>query len=153
MTERDGCWYGRGTADNKGQHSANLAAIEAVLTVSGALGFNLKVLIEMGEECGSPGLADLVAGDAEAFAADMLIASDGPRIGLDQPTIFLGARGCMDIHLEVAAREGFHHSGNWGGLLANPAVELAHAVAALIGPTGECLVPELTPGTIPDDVR
>lgn len=153
MTERDGCWYGRGTADNKGQHSVNLAAIEAVLAVSGALGFNLKVLIEMGEECGSPGLAALVAGDAEAFAADMLIASDGPRIGLDRPTIFLGARGCMDIHLEVAAREGFHHSGNWGGLLANPAVELAHAVAALIGPTGECLVPELTPGTIPDDVR
>ncbi len=55
MTERDGNWYGRGTADNKGQHSINIAAIEAVLAVRGALGFNLKYLIEMGEESGSRG--------------------------------------------------------------------------------------------------
>ncbi|WP_028030343.1 M20 family metallopeptidase [Gemmobacter nectariphilus] len=153
LTERDGVWYGRGTADNKGQHSVNLAAIEAVLAVNGRLGFNLKFLMEMGEEYGSPGLADLVAENRDAFAADMLIASDGPRIGRAQPTIFLGARGGLNIHLEVVAREGYHHSGNWGGLLANPGVELAHAIAALIGPTGECLVPELTPGTIPDDVK
>lgn len=153
MIERDGVWYGRGTADNKGQHSVNLAALEAVLEVNGRLGFNLKVLMEMGEEYGSPGLAELVAENREAFGADMLIASDGPRIGRLQPTIFLGARGGLNIHLEVNARDGYHHSGNWGGLLANPGVELAHAIAALIGPTGECLVPELTPGTIPDDVK
>lgn len=153
LTERDGRWYGRGVADNKGQHGVNLAALEAVLEVGGRLGFNLKVLIEMGEEYGSPGLAELVAEHRDAFAADMLIASDGPRIGLARPTIFLGARGGMNIHLEVVAREGFHHSGNWGGLLANPGVELAHAIAALIGPTGECLLPDLTPGTIPAEVR
>ncbi|CAN0577252.1 unnamed protein product [Ectocarpus sp. 12 AP-2014] len=74
-------------------------------------------------------------------------------MGLTAPTIFLGSRGGINIHLEVDAREGYHHSGNWGGLLANPGVELSHAIAALIGPTGECLVPELTPGTIPDNVR
>jgi acetylornithine deacetylase/succinyl-diaminopimelate desuccinylase-like protein len=153
LTERDGVWFGRGTADNKGQHSVNLAALEAVLAVNGRLGFNLKFLMEMGEEYGSPGLADLVAENRDAFAADMLIASDGPRIGRLQPTIFLGARGGLNIHLEVVAREGYHHSGNWGGLLANPGVELAHAIAALIGPTGECLVPELTPGSIPEDVK
>lgn len=153
LIEREGVWYGRGTADNKGQHSVNLAALESVLAVNGRLGFNLKFLMEMGEEYGSPGLADLVAENREAFAADMLIASDGPRIGRLQPTIFLGARGGLNIHLEVVAREGYHHSGNWGGLLANPGVELAHAIAALIGPTGECLVPELTPGTIPEDVK
>lgn len=153
LIEREGVWYGRGTADNKGQHSVNLAALEAVLAVNGRLGFNLKFLMEMGEEYGSPGLADLVAENREAFAADMLVASDGPRIGRLQPTIFLGARGGLNIHLEVVAREGYHHSGNWGGLLANPGVELAHAIAALIGPTGECLVPELTPGTIPEDVK
>ncbi len=35
MTERDGRWYGRGTADNKGQHAVNLAALEAVMAVRG----------------------------------------------------------------------------------------------------------------------
>ena len=46
-------WYGRGTADNKGQHSINIAAIAAVLAERGRLGFNVKLLIEMGEEFGS----------------------------------------------------------------------------------------------------
>ncbi len=48
MTEKDGRWYGRGTADNKGQHAVNIMAIEALLAVRGSLGFNLKFLIEMG---------------------------------------------------------------------------------------------------------
>ncbi len=51
-------WYGRGTADNKGQHSINLAALKAVLDARGGrLGFNLKLLFETGEEVGSPGSA------------------------------------------------------------------------------------------------
>ena len=45
--------YGRGTADNKGQHSINIAALAAVLAGRGRLGFNAKFLIEMGEEMGS----------------------------------------------------------------------------------------------------
>ena len=53
-------WYGRGTADNKGQHSINLAALGAVIQArDGKLGFNAKVLVEMAEETGSPGLATL----------------------------------------------------------------------------------------------
>lgn len=153
LTERDGKWYGRGAADNKGQHSVNIAAIEAVLKVRGSLGFNLTYLMEMGEEYGSPALDKICEEHGDLLAADVLIASDGPRMSLAAPTIFLGARGGINIHLEVVARDGYHHSGNWGGLLANPGVEMAHAIAALIGPTGECLVPELTPGTIPDNVR
>src|SRR6185369_11281225 len=41
--------YGRGTADNKGQHTINLGAVGATLQARGRLGFNLKVLIETGE--------------------------------------------------------------------------------------------------------
>ena len=48
--------YGRGTADNKGQHTINFAALAAVLRARGRLGFNVKLLIETGEEVGSPGL-------------------------------------------------------------------------------------------------
>jgi acetylornithine deacetylase/succinyl-diaminopimelate desuccinylase-like protein len=35
-------WYGRGTADNKGQHTINLAALDLVLKERGRLGFNVK---------------------------------------------------------------------------------------------------------------
>ena len=51
--------YGRGTADNKGQHSINIAALAAVIAERGRLGFNAKILIEMGEEVGSAGLREL----------------------------------------------------------------------------------------------
>ena len=59
VVERDGRWYGRGTADNKGQHLLNLAALEAVLAVRGGrLGANVKLVLEMSEERGSLGLRD-----------------------------------------------------------------------------------------------
>ena len=55
--------YGRGTADNKGQHSINIAALAATLAERGGagahLGFNTRILIEMGEEVGSVGLREL----------------------------------------------------------------------------------------------
>src|SRR5579872_2870327 len=38
--------YGRGTADNKGQHSVNLGALECVLKTRGRLGFNSILLLE-----------------------------------------------------------------------------------------------------------
>ena len=90
----------------------------------GQLGFNAKWLIEMGEETGSPGLRELCAENRELFAADVLIASDGPRLSADRPTIFLGSRGAYPIDIWIDAREGGHHSGNWGGLLSNPAIQL-----------------------------
>src|ERR1700731_2817009 len=49
--------YGRGTADNKGQHSINMAALRAVREARGGrLGFNAKFIVETGEEIGSPQL-------------------------------------------------------------------------------------------------
>jgi acetylornithine deacetylase/succinyl-diaminopimelate desuccinylase-like protein len=83
----------------------------------------------------------------------VLIASDGPRLSADRPTIYLGTRGGMNIDLTIEAREGGHHSGNWGGLLSNPAIQLAHALATIAGPTGQVLIPEWLPGDIPASVR
>ncbi|MBS9721843.1 M20/M25/M40 family metallo-hydrolase [Tianweitania sp. BSSL-BM11] len=153
LSERNGRWYGRGTADNKGQLNVNLTALEALLATRGKLGFNLKYLIEMGEESGSLGLREICRVHAAALAADVLIASDGPRLAGDKPTIFLGARGGVSFYIEIKARENYYHSGNWGGLLSNPGVELCHAIAALIGRKGEIKVAGLTPSAIPDNVR
>jgi acetylornithine deacetylase/succinyl-diaminopimelate desuccinylase-like protein len=153
LTEVDGRYYGRGVVDNKGQHTINIAAQAAVLKLRGKLGFNAKWLIEMGEETGSPGLRELCAEQRDLFAADVLIGSDGPRLGLDRPTIFLGSRGGFPIDLTIEAREGGHHSGNWGGLLSNPAIQLAHAIACIAGPTGQIRIPDWVPEKIPESVR
>ncbi|MEH3145807.1 MAG: M20 family metallopeptidase [Methylobacterium frigidaeris] len=147
-------WYGRGTADNKGQHLLNLAALEQVMAARGGrLGFNVKLLVEMGEEVGSPGLRALCAAEREALAADLLIASDGPRLSAERPTLFLGSRGAVNFELVVDLREGGHHSGNWGGLLRNPGTVLAHAIASLVDADGRILVEGLRPPPIPAGVR
>jgi acetylornithine deacetylase/succinyl-diaminopimelate desuccinylase-like protein len=146
-------WYGRGTADNKGQHSINLAAMAAVVEARGALGFNTVILIETGEESGSPGLREFCRANKDLFAADVFIASDGPRLAPDRPTVFMGSRGAFNFDLSVTLREGGHHSGNWGGLLANPGILLAHAIASLTTATGEILLPEWRPPAIPASVR
>ena len=145
--------YGRGAADNKGQHLINIAALEAVVRARGRLGFNCKVLIETGEEAGSPGLRDVCIRERDALAADVFIGSDGPRITADRPTIFLGNRGSFNFDMTVDLREGSHHSGNWGGALANPAVILVHALATMTSPRGQILVDGWLPRDLPQRVR
>ena len=153
LTESHGRWYGRGIADNKGQHAINLEALRIVLQTRGRLGFNAKYLIEMGEETGSPGLRELCEANREQFKADVLIASDGPRLSAQRPTVFLGARGSLNVDLSIEARAGGHHSGNWGGLISNPGIQLAHAIATLVSPTGQIRVPEWRPRELPASVR
>lgn len=133
-------WYGRGTADNKGQHTINLAALRTVLDTRGSLGFNIVVLFETGEETGSPGLDEFCAAHREQLAADVFVASDGPRVDATTPTVFMGSRGAFNFTMELTLREGGHHSGNWGGLLANPGVIMAHALASMVDERGEILV-------------
>ncbi len=146
--------YGRGAADNKGQHSILIAALAAVLAARGGrLGFNVKFLIETGEEMGSPGLRETCARERAALVADLLIASDGPRVSSERPTIFLGSRGAFNFELRFRAREGAHHSGNWGGLLVNPATVIANAVASLVDARGKIKIADLRPPTIPPLVR
>lgn len=153
LAEANGRWYGRGTADNKGQHAINITSLRAVLETRGRLAFNAKFLIEMGEEIDSPGLRELCTTHGDLFRADLFVASDGPRLSEHQPTIFLGSRGCITFDISITAREGAHHSGNWGGLLSDPAVQLAHALAAIVSSTGRILIPAWVPTELPESVR
>src|SRR3979409_372380 len=145
--------YGRGTADNKGQHSINMAALDCVLQTRGRLGFNSVFLMGTGEEIGSPGLGEVCRQYKDRLKADVLIASDGPRLAPERPTIFLGARGAMNFDLIVDLRDGGHHSGNWGGLLANPGIILAHALATITDARGQIKVPDWRPKTLTNSVR
>ena len=146
--------YGRGTADNKGQHSINMAALSAVREARGGrLGFNAKFIVETGEEIGSPDLRQVCEQLRDELKADLFLASDGPRLTADRPTIFLGCRGGVRIHLDVNLRDGGHHSGNWGGVLANPATILASAIASLVDGRGRLLLGDLKPPQISNRIR
>ncbi|GGC55889.1 hypothetical protein GCM10011504_37820 [Siccirubricoccus deserti] len=155
LTEEGDRWYGRGTADNKGQHALNLAALEAVLAERGGrLGFNVKLVLEMAEERGSRGLREFVAANTDLLAADVLIASDGPRVDPALPTIATGTRGIFQFELELKLRAGGVHSGHWGGLTTDPAVVLTHAIGSIMDRKGRILVRDWLPRNgVPAEVR
>ena len=154
LTEEGDRWYGRGSADNKGQHSVNIAALEQIFAARGGrLGFNCKFLFEMGEEISSPGLAQICRDHQQLLSADIFIASDGPRLSAERPTLFLGSRGAVNVRLSIQARDRDYHSGNWGGLLSNPGTQLANAIACLVNQQGQLQVSALKPPAISDDVR
>jgi len=154
LTEEGDRWYGRGSADNKGQHCVNLAALEQVYHARGGrLGFNCKILFEMGEEISSPGLAELCQQQQALLRADLFIASDGPRVSAPRPTLFLGSRGAVNFRLTINARDNAYHSGNWGGLLSNPGTQLANAIASLVNAQGVLQVEALKPNSLSAAVR
>jgi acetylornithine deacetylase/succinyl-diaminopimelate desuccinylase-like protein len=155
LTEQGDRWYGRGTADNKGQHALNLTALECVLAErQERLGFNLKLVLETSEERGSIGLRAFVASHAESLRADVLIASDGPRVASHIPTLSTGTRGSFHFDLVLRLRPGGVHSGNWGGVIPDPAIVLAHAIGAICDRHGRILVRDWLPqGGLPGPVR
>ena len=154
LTQRGDRWYGRGTADNKGQHTIALGGLAAALQARGGrLGYNITWLIETGEEAASPGLHAVCEQQRDKLGADLFIASDGPRVSAARPTLFLGSRGAVNFSLRMRARSRGYHSGNWGGVLANPGTVLSHAVASLVDASGRILVEALRPASIPQGVR
>ncbi len=95
----------------------------------------------------------MCAGLRDELAADLFLGSDGPRLSAERPTIFLGCRGGIRIHLDVNLREGGHHSGNWGGVLANPATILANAIATLVDGQGRLKLEALKPPRLTNQIR
>ena len=127
--------------------------IEALLRERGTLGFNVRLLVETGEEVGSPGLRDLLRRHRDRCAADVFIGLDGPRQATTVPEIKLGARGGVAFDLVARLRDGAHHSGHWGGVLADPGFILAQALGTIVDRRGRILVEGWTPEQIPDAVR
>ncbi len=154
LTEEGDRWYGRGSADNKGQHALNLSALEAVIAERGGrLGYSVKLIVETGEEAGSRGLSELVEANRETLAADVLLASDGPRVHSTIPTLSTGTRGTFHFDLRLDLRPGGVHSGNWGGMTTDPAIVLAHALASVCDRHGRILVRDWLPTEVKPSVR
>ena len=154
LTREGDRWYGRGSADNKGQHVINLSALEAVLAERGGrLGFNMKMIIETGEESGSKGLGEIVLAHKDELAADVLLASDGPRSAAAVPTLSTGTRGSFNFDLRLNLRPGGVHSGNWGGMTTDPAIVLSHAIASIADRNGRILVRDWVPKGIANSVK
>lgn len=130
-TERDGKLYARGATDDKGQFLCHIKAIANLLSDTGTLPVNVKVLIEGEEEIGSPNLAPLLEASKELLAADVLVVSDSAMYAPGQPSIVYGLRGLAFIQIDLKAADSDLHSGVFGGAVPNPAMELARILSQL----------------------
>ena len=137
---RNGRIYGRGVGDNKGQHLAQLLAIESLLACQGKLPCNVIVLLEGEEEVGSPHIADFVAEHRAELAADLVITADGPVHESGRATLNFGVRGVVSFELRARGASRDLHSGNWGGVAPNPIWTLIHLLASMKNARGEITV-------------
>ncbi len=133
---RNGRIYGRGVGDNKGQHFAQLLAIESYLAVRGRLPCNVIVLLEGEEEVGSPHIAEFVRSHKNRLNADLVVTADGPVHESGQATVMFGVRGIVAFELHARGANQDLHSGNWGGVAPNPLWTLVHLLASMKSPDG-----------------
>ncbi len=137
---RAGRLYGRGAADNKGQHLAVLLGIEAWLACHGRLPCNVAVLLEGEEEIGSTHLAEVVGAQAGDLRADLVVMADGSVHESGQPTLVFGVRGiaAFELRAKHAARD--VHSGSFGGVAPNPLWTLVHLLGTMKNDRGEITI-------------
>ncbi len=130
-TIRDGRLYARGVGDNKGQHFAQILALESLLACRGSLPCNVKVLLEGEEEIGSPQMPVFAREHRDELAADLVITSDGPVDADGRSRLRFGVRGVLSFELRARGANRDLHSGNWGGVVPNPIWTLVQLLATM----------------------
>ncbi|GAA4665916.1 dipeptidase [Gordonia humi] len=137
LTERDGRWYGRGSADCKGNVVAHLTALRAAAE---DLSCNVRIIIEGSEEAGGEGLDDLVKERPELFAADLILIGDAGNVAVGLPTLTTSLRGVVNVKVTVSALETAVHSGAAGGPTPDAMAALVAGLASLRDDRGDTVI-------------
>ncbi|MFB7833706.1 MULTISPECIES: dipeptidase [unclassified Streptomyces] len=147
LTERDGRWYGRGSADCKGNIAMHLTALRALGGPDGR-GFpvHIKFVAEGSEEQGTGGLEQLVPLQPELFAADTLLICDTGNFARGLPTTTTSLRGLANVVVTVSTLKGAMHSGMFGGPAPDALAALIRILDSLRDEQGNTVVKGL-----PDD--
>ncbi len=131
--------YGRGAQDNKGQTMFALSALQTLIERD-LLKCNVKLLLEGDEEIGSGGLNDSLEKWKDRLKADVLMLCDTGAIAPGVPTITMGIRGIFYLTLHIEGLKHDLHSGQHGGMVPNPAMELVKLLATLHDENGRVAV-------------
>ena len=125
LTEVDGRWYGRGSADCKGNIVAHLTALRAL---GDDIPVNLKLVVEGSEEQGTGGLEDFVLKNADLLRADAILVCDTGNAAVGRPAATVSLRGMVNVVVTVQALKSEVHSGMFGG----PAPDALAALVAML---------------------
>ncbi|MGW2742207.1 M20/M25/M40 family metallo-hydrolase [Streptomyces sp. NPDC001450] len=114
LTERDGRWYGRGSADCKGGAIMHLLALRA-LKANGGIPVHVKVIVEGSEEQGTGGLERYAEQHPELLKADAIVIGDAGNFRVGLPTVTTTLRGMTLVRVQIDTLAGNLHSGQFGG--------------------------------------
>jgi acetylornithine deacetylase/succinyl-diaminopimelate desuccinylase-like protein len=128
LTEVDGRWYGRGTADCKGNIVMHLTALRAL---GDEVPVNLKLVVEGSEEQGTGGLEDFVPRNADLLRADAILVCDTGNAAVGQPAATVSLRGMVNVVVTVEALGTELHSGMFGGAAPDALAALVNMLATL----------------------
>lgn len=126
LTEVDGRWHGRGTADCKGNIVMHLTALRAL---GDDIPVNLKLVVEGSEEMGTGGLEEFVPGHADLLRADTILVCDTGNAAVGHPAVTVSLRGLVNVVVRVKALASEVHSGMFGG----PAPDALAALIEILG--------------------
>jgi acetylornithine deacetylase/succinyl-diaminopimelate desuccinylase-like protein len=133
LDERDGWFYARGIADDKGQLYTLLKAAE-LLRADSALPVNIRVACDGEEEIGGHSIVEFLEEDERG--ADACIIFDGGMTRPEQPEFALATRGLVGYHVKVRTGERDMHSGYYGGAALNAIHVLVQGFSALVARNG-----------------
>jgi acetylornithine deacetylase/succinyl-diaminopimelate desuccinylase-like protein len=133
LSERDGWYYARGIADDKGQLFTLLKAAQ-LLREQNALPVNIRVVSDGEEEIGGHSVVDFL--EADERGADACIIFDGGMTRAEQPEFGLATRGLVAFHLKVKTGERDMHSGYYGGAALNAIHALMQGLSAVTARDG-----------------
>jgi acetylornithine deacetylase/succinyl-diaminopimelate desuccinylase-like protein len=140
LTERDGRWFGRGSADCKGNLLMHLTALRALREVTGELPVGIKLIVEGSEEQGTGGLEEWTAANPDVLTADVIVVADTGNAAVGVPTVTTTLRGLANVVVHVEALAGELHSGMFGGPAPDALAALVHMLATLRDANGNTTI-------------
>ncbi|WBO67991.1 dipeptidase [Streptomyces camelliae] len=139
LTERDGRWYGRGSADCKGGFIMHLLALRA-LKANGGVPVNVKMIVEGSEEQGTGGLERYAEQHPDLLQADTVVIGDAGNFRVGLPTVTTILRGMTMIRVQIDTLEGNLHSGQFGGAAPDALAALIRVLDSLRAADGSTTV-------------
>ncbi|MFF3448003.1 dipeptidase [Streptomyces sp. NPDC002667] len=139
LVERDGRWYGRGSADCKGGVVMHLLALRA-LKANGGVPVHVKVIVEGSEEQGTGGLERYAEAHPELLTADTIVIGDAGNFRAGLPTVTATLRGMTLVRVQVDTLEGNLHSGQFGGAAPDALAALIRVLDSLRAKDGSTTV-------------
>ncbi|MFJ9719238.1 M20/M25/M40 family metallo-hydrolase [Streptomyces sp. NPDC101213] len=144
LTERDGRWYGRGSADCKGNvvmHLTALRALRAALPDAPFPALDLVVLVDGSEEPGDGSLEKLLRAHPDLLAPDAVIVADTGNVAPGVPTLTTSLRGMAVVEITLTTLSRTLHSGQFGGPTPDAMTALIRLLATLHDSRGVPRVP------------